>query len=71
MINKFIAFNFPSSFSQEVIQQVPLPTPQKRTDVLMTQHWVPVQGGAADRGRVMNNTVTDVAEAIFMQQSYL
>lgn len=37
----------------------------------MTQHWVPVQGGAADRGHVMNNTVTDVAEAIFMQQSYL
>lgn len=37
----------------------------------MTQHWVPVQGGAADRVRVMNNTVTDVAEAIFMQQSYL
>lgn len=37
----------------------------------MTQHWVPVQGGAADQGRVMNNTVTDVAAAVFMQQSYL
>jgi len=45
MINKFIVFNLPSWFSQEVTQQVSLPTPQKRADVLMTQHWVPVREG--------------------------
>lgn len=71
MINKFIAFNFPSWSSQEVIEQVPLPTPQKRADVLMTQHWVPVRGGAADQGCVMNSAIADVAAAICMQQSYL
>lgn len=42
MTSKVFAFNFPCWFSQEVTQQVSLPTPQKRADVLMTQRWVPV-----------------------------
>lgn len=37
----------------------------------MTQRWVPVWEGAADQGCVMNGAVTEVAAAIYMQQSYL
>lgn len=32
------------------MQQVSVPAPWKGADVLMTQHWMPVQGGAADQG---------------------
>lgn len=71
MISKFFAFYFPSWFTQEVIQQVSVPAPWKGADVLVTQHWMPVRGGAADQGCVMNRAIAGVVAAICMQQSYL